>query len=162
MSRTVHVNALRWFAERDGGAEFVRSHGDALDDEALTRSLTAPYPDALQIVSTLRAAGVGADCWFTLADTTGGTGPVLASDAAPVSLGGLSLSVGGDRERIAAHVAVTGLTCREPDDEAITRAALALAQAFGPQVIWDDTLADVMLVHPDTPPDHVRTRWAHD
>lgn len=158
MSSTVHVNSLRWFAEKDGGAEFVRSHGDHLDDEAIDRARSVAYPDALQVVTTLRAAGVGADCWFTLAapDTEHG---VLRSTPDTASLGGLSLSVGGDRDHISAQVAVTGLTCTGPDTEAIARAAAALAQAFGPQVVWDDGLADVMLVDADMPIDDIRARW---
>ncbi|WTW93217.1 hypothetical protein OG216_07425 [Streptomycetaceae bacterium NBC_01309] len=158
MSTTVHVNSLRWFAEQDGGAEFVRSHGDHLDDDAIARAQALAYPDAIQVVTILRESGVGAECWFTLSapDTAQG---LLDPGSDTASLGGLALSVGGDREHISAHVAVTGLTCTGPDDEAIARAATALARAFGPQVVWDDGLADVMLVDSDTPIESIRARW---
>ncbi|WP_436770683.1 hypothetical protein [Yinghuangia sp. YIM S09857] len=158
MSTTVHVNSLRWFAEQDGGAEFVRSHGDHLADETIVRAQALAYPDAIRVVTTLREAGVGADCWFTLSapDTAQG---LLEPGSGTASLGGLSLSVGGERELISSHAAVTGLTCTGPDDEAIARAAAAMARAFGPQVVWDDGLADVMLVDSDTPIETIRARW---
>lgn len=75
MSTTVHVNSLRWFAEQDGGAEFVRSHGDHLDDDAIARAQALAYPDAIQVVTILRESGVGAECWFTLSapDTAQGS-----------------------------------------------------------------------------------------
>ncbi|MCF2529043.1 hypothetical protein [Yinghuangia soli] len=193
MVQTVHVNSLRWFVEKDGGTEFVSSHGDAVDDEAVGRALATAYPDALQLVGVLREAGVGADCWFTLADESESknepanepgnesgneleNGSEGASDTSrpptspddhlralrsgAVSLGGLSLAVGGDPARIGTRVAVTGLTCTDPDDEALARAAVALAREFGPQVVWDDGLADVMLVRPGMTVPAVLTRWS--
>lgn len=169
----VHVNALRWFVERDGGAEFVRSHGDEVHDEVIGRALAASYPAALQVLTALGASGVGADCWFTVddsadplaareAEATARAVDVVRSAASPpgASLGGLTLSVGGAAgERIAAQAAVTGLTCTGPDDEAIALAAVALAGAFGPQVVWDGRLDEVMLVDAGMTPDQVRARW---
>ncbi|WP_436788247.1 hypothetical protein [Yinghuangia sp. YIM S10712] len=167
----VHVNSLRWFVEREGGAEFVRSHGDDLHDEAVARALAAAYPEVLQVLETLAASGVGADCWFAVDDvdtavaataaTTKAVEALRAAGSAPgPSLGGLHLSVGDvDRGHITAHAAVTGLTCTGPHDDAIARAAVALTGAFGPQVVWDDALADVMLVDAGMTPAQVRARW---
>ncbi|MDI2132123.1 hypothetical protein [Yinghuangia seranimata] len=158
MSLTVHVNSLRWFVENQGGAEFLRSFGDPLDDDAVEAARTVAYPDAARLVGTLRAASVGAECWFTL-DDEGADALEARPGPDAVSLGELSLSVGGNDDRIPGHVAVTGLTCRAPQPEAIARAAAALAEAFGPQVVWDDGLADVMVVHPGATVAEVRTRW---
>lgn len=166
-TRAVHVNALRWFVERDGGAEFVGSHGDVPDDDVVARALAATYPDTLGVLTTLGASGVRADCWFTVAEA-GEAAAVTAVEkvrgAGPVpgaSLGGLNLAVGGeDTGPIAARAVVTGLTCTGPDDEALARAAVALAEAFGPQVVWDACLADVMLVDAGMTHDQVRARWS--
>ncbi len=174
----VHVNALRWFVERDGGAEFVRACGDQVHDDMVRRALETDYPAALQVLATLRASGLGADYWFTVdaaadpqataeaeAEAAGAVEAVRSDASGPgESLGGLTLSVDGAMgdapgEAIAAQAAVTGLTCTGGDDGAIAVAAAALAEAFGPQVVWDADLDAVVVVDAGMTPDQVRSRW---
>lgn len=179
--RTVHVNSLRWFASAAGGTEFVRAHDDGLDDATVSLALTTPYPSAKHVLRVLEAAGVGADCWFivdgpldaerTESASVGPTDGALTRALPPVSgdapLGGLTLVVGDeadrgdspDRRRVAPDAAVAGLICDTPAPDAIPRTAQALADAFGPQVVWADDLAEVMLVRPGMTVDQVRTRW---
>jgi hypothetical protein len=179
--RTVHVNSLRWFASAAGGTEFVRAHDDGLDDATVALALTTPYPGAQHVLRTLEAAGVAADCWFVV---DGSSGAVPADGASggtvngsitralpPVSddvpLGGLTLVVGDDadrdgspdRTRLAPDAAIAGLICDAPAPDAIPRTAQALADAFGPQVVWADDLTEVMLVRPGMTVDQVRARW---
>lgn len=157
MSATVHINPLRWFAERDGGPEFVRTHGNVLPDAAIRDALATPYPEARQVVTALRI--VRTTHLFTLSFDAPEPSPTPAVDTP--TLGAVSLAVPGNRDLIPPQATVTGLTCTAPDDEAVILAARALADTVGPQVVWDDTLTDVMLVDPDSPLADIRARWRH-
>ena len=159
MSRTVHINPLRWFTDGEGGLEFVESFGTPVPADLLEEARAAHYPDVGEVLAVLRAEGLAARCLFDLmVDGAHVVDPLPGREGGPPGdhLGGLSVAVAGERLRVRADEPASGLTCRAPAEGAVERAVAALADAFGPQVIWAGEIGDVLVVPPGLPADRVR------
>ncbi|MFE3204645.1 hypothetical protein [Embleya sp. NPDC059237] len=159
MSHTVHINPLRWFTDGEGGLEFVESFGTPVPADLLEEARAASYPQVGDLLGVLRGEGLSARCWFSLwvdgaevADPL----PERPGGGDGDHLGGLALAVAGERKRIGADEPASGLTCRAPGEGAVERAVVALAEAFGPQVMWAGDVGEVVVVPPGWTADRVR------
>ncbi|MYS79007.1 hypothetical protein [Embleya scabrispora] len=161
MSHTVHINPLRWFTDGEGGLEFVESFGTPVPADLLEEARAASYPGVGDVLAVLRGEGLSARCWFTLwVDGAEVPDPLPArpGSADGDHLGGFAVAVAGERKRIGADEPASGLTFRAPGAGAAERAVAALAEAFGPQVMWAGDVGDVVVVPPGLTAAQVRER----
>ncbi|MET7300604.1 hypothetical protein [Embleya sp. NPDC005575] len=161
MSHTVHINPLRWFTDGEGGLEFVESFGTPVPADLLEEARAASYPGVGDVLAVLRGEGLSARCWFTLwVDGAEVPDPLPARPGAADGdhLGGFAVAVAGERKRIGADEPTSGLTFRAPGAGAAERAVAALAEAFGPQVMWAGDVGDVVVVPPGLTAAQVRER----
>lgn len=161
MSRPVHINPLRWFTDGEGGLEFIESFGTPVPADLLEEARAAHYPDVGEVLAVLKAEGLAARCLFALSvDGVLVADPLPGRDERPPGdhLGGLSIAVAGERQRVRGDEPASGLTCRAPAEGAAERAVSALADAFGPQVIRAGGIGDLLVVAPGSAPDRVRAR----
>jgi hypothetical protein len=161
MSHTVHINPLRWFTDGEGGLEFVESFGTPVPADLLEEARAASYPGVGDLLAVLRGEGLSARCWFSLwIDGTEVRDPLPERPGAVDAdyLGGLAVAVAGARQRMGADDPASGLTCRSPGKGAAERAVAALAEAFGPQVMWAGDAGDVVVVPPGLTAEQVAAR----
>ncbi|WP_406280126.1 hypothetical protein [Embleya sp. NBC_00896] len=161
MSSTVHINPLRWFTDGEGGLEFVESFGTPVPADILEEARAASYPGVGDLLAVLRSEGLSARCWFSLwVDGAEVPDPLPERPGAGDRdrLGGLAVAVAGDRKRMGAEDPASGLTCRAAGEGAVERAVAALAEAFGPQVMWSGDIGDIVVVPPGWTAQQVRDR----
>ncbi|SCL21441.1 hypothetical protein GA0074692_1176 [Micromonospora pallida] len=146
----LHGLSRNGMSEWIASARFVRGRPDRVP-EAL------PLPSVIEVLNALRSSGCHGTNWFEIVGEEAGSrlpecpNPGTCASTGGLDLGEVSVYTAGRASSlppVPADAVVETVTFRKPNGVAALSAACALASVGGPQLVFDETATEALVVWP--------------